>query len=52
MSELTVMVQTSLKRCGYPGDRWYKRRPIPSQPDCTTEAGRSPQSTQTSQADA
>jgi hypothetical protein len=32
------MVWTSLKRSSYPGDRWYKRRPFPDQPDCRIEA--------------
>jgi hypothetical protein len=31
-------VGTSLKRSSYPGDRWYKRRPLPDQPDCRIEA--------------
>ena len=52
VSELTVMVQTSLNRCGYPDDRWYKRGTTPSQPGCKAERVAPPYSPQTPQADA
>src|SRR4051794_3325128 len=41
VSELTVIVGTSLKRSSDPGRRSYKRRPILGQSDCTTEASHS-----------
>src|SRR5258708_10603532 len=40
VSDMRVMAQTSLKRCGDPGDRCYRKRSIPGQPNRTGEASR------------